>query len=808
MQVALYARVSTSQQEKTDTIESQLEALHAYVAAHDHTVLPEHIFLDNGVSGSRLDRPALDRLRDQARFGDFDAVIILSPDRLARSYPHQWLLLEEFKKEGCQVIFMENPFGDSPHGQLLAQMQGMIAEYERSQIADRTRRGRLHKARKTEFLPWAYRVYGYHYIPKQAGLLPRVEIHPEQAAVVRDMFRWLIQEQLTTRQIVKRLNALRVPTRTGQNPVWHAASVRGILNNSIYTGQGYYNRTKSGVPRKESRRKFHPRTDNYAREPRPPEEWVPITAPAILSTETFAKAQEQLKQNQAKARRAYQPRSQRYLLRTLVRCGQCQLHMQAGHQLSVCKRYEYLYYCCAGKDPVTVGRVERCPSRRVRADRLDTLVWSLVRELLQDPQVILQEYALWQHVQQGQQGQFQEQLDRIDTQRQHLERQLQRLIDAYQQEIITLHDLSTRREQITQRLKGFEQERHHVEQQRDTTIKWDRIADNIEQFRTLLGSNLDLLSYEDRQAVVQLLVEKVVVYQDGAVEVHHVLPFEEQPAAVDQKKKGIPGEFYVLRLQHLHRPPIAIRYGQQLGIQVQPIRDQDHDVWRPILPRLARGDLHQAERLRQQARMVRRAQAAEDRITHDTRVHGGGREGALLLDLVSGVVLHPTEEAARQVVQFLKQVIVDIAPIDDVEAARLHQAPPLGPLRPVPGRDRHIDGALPQDRKRDMHLRGPMLVILPQGPGHARQGGQEAAIDGNQLGQRGLFGPWQWRAQVRTQGDQHLVQQRRVKEVGRFTQATQGRGVDAEALLHFGEGCRLLQTTQAGDDRVKEVEQQ
>jgi site-specific DNA recombinase len=257
MQVALYARVSTSQQEKTDTIESQLEALHAYVAAHDHTVLPEHIFLDNGISGSRLDRPALDQLRDQARLGEFEAVIILSPDRLARSYPHQWLLLEEFKKYGCGVLFMENPFGDSPHGQLLAQMQGMIAEYERSQIADRTRRGRLHKARKAEFLPWAYRVYGYRYIPKQAGLLPRVEVHPAQADVVRDMFRWLIDEQLTTRQIVKRLNARKIPTRTGQHAVWHAASVRGMLTNPIYTGQGAYNRTKAGVPRKETRRKFH-----------------------------------------------------------------------------------------------------------------------------------------------------------------------------------------------------------------------------------------------------------------------------------------------------------------------------------------------------------------------------------------------------------------------------------------------------------------------------------------------------------------------------------------------------------------------
>ena len=157
MQVALYARVSTSQQEKSDTIESQIEALQAYVAAHDHRLFPEHVFIDNSVSGSRLDRPALDRLRDQARLGEFESVIMLSPDRLARSYPHQWLLLEEFKKSGCPVLFVENPFGDSPHGQLLAQMQGMIAEYERSQITERTRRGRLHKARKAEYTPWAYR---------------------------------------------------------------------------------------------------------------------------------------------------------------------------------------------------------------------------------------------------------------------------------------------------------------------------------------------------------------------------------------------------------------------------------------------------------------------------------------------------------------------------------------------------------------------------------------------------------------------------------------------------------------------------
>ena len=104
----------------------------------------------------------------------------------------------------------------------------MIAEYERSQITERTRRGRLHKARKAEFMSWAYRIYGYRSTPKQAGMPPRVAIHPEQADVVREIFGWLLHEQLTTRQIVKRLNAQHIPTRPGRNQVWHAASVRSI----------------------------------------------------------------------------------------------------------------------------------------------------------------------------------------------------------------------------------------------------------------------------------------------------------------------------------------------------------------------------------------------------------------------------------------------------------------------------------------------------------------------------------------------------------------------------------------------------
>jgi site-specific DNA recombinase len=160
MQVARSARVSTPTQQQEGTIASQLQSLPLYIRQQGWSLLPTHEYTDEGISGARLDRPALDRLRDCAQRGEFDAVVVLSPDRLARNYAHQWLLHEEFEKLHVQWVFLQNPFGDSPQGKLLTQMQGMMAEYERAQIHERTRRGRLEKARRGEFMPWAFHCYG------------------------------------------------------------------------------------------------------------------------------------------------------------------------------------------------------------------------------------------------------------------------------------------------------------------------------------------------------------------------------------------------------------------------------------------------------------------------------------------------------------------------------------------------------------------------------------------------------------------------------------------------------------------------
>lgn len=346
LQVALYARVSTAHQQQECTISSQVHSLQAYIHQQDWSLLPEHQFLDEGSSGARLDRPALDRLRDAAQRGEFDAVVVLAPDRLARNYAHQWLLIEEFEKLHTPLIFLQNPFGDTPQGKLLTQMQGMIAEYERAQIAERTRRGRLEKARRGEFMPWAYHCYGYTYLPKRHGCAPQVMIEPGQAAVVRQMYDALVEEQLSCRQITKRLNHAGVPTPTGRNLVWHAATVRSILTNRVYAGTARYNYRQPVLPRYRKTPQHQLHHLKTGRCYRPPSEWLWSQAPAIISVELFDKAQLQLQRNAAAARKMYQPTSRRYLLRTLLKCGQCGLAMTCIRQRSACKKYEYLYYAC------------------------------------------------------------------------------------------------------------------------------------------------------------------------------------------------------------------------------------------------------------------------------------------------------------------------------------------------------------------------------------------------------------------------------------------------------------------------------
>ncbi len=376
---ALYARVSTLQQEQEATIESQVAAIEAFAQSHGYRLLKEFYFLDQAVSGAQLARPALDRLRDLAAEGLFEVVLCLSPDRLARQYVHQWVLLEELRQAGVTVVFVNQPaVADDAQSQLLLGIQGLFAEYERAVITERLRRGKLYRVRQGQLVnPVA--PYGYHYIPVGQPGGGRWEIDPIEAPVVRQIFEWYTQEELTISAIVQRLRQMghQAPPRGRQ---WQFSTVQAILKRRDYTGEAYYNRTRT-CPDAIGRPKVYGRGLKRSAEhrPRPPEEWIPIRVPAIISQETWLQAQERLAMRQKFARR--NNKKHFYLLRGLLVCGVCGRTMVGRSSNG-----RVTYYCTnQGKERSPDVAPHRCT---IAAAVIEPLVWQAVSDLLRNPHLL------------------------------------------------------------------------------------------------------------------------------------------------------------------------------------------------------------------------------------------------------------------------------------------------------------------------------------------------------------------------------------------------------------------------------------
>src|SRR5947209_1232883 len=345
MRAAIYARVSTSRQERDQTIDSQLTALRQWATIQGYELPGEHVFTDEGYSGARLDRPGLDRLRDAAREGDFDVLAVFSPDRLARKYAYQVLLLEEFRKAGCEVVFVQRPITEDPHDQLLLQIQGAIAEYERAVLGERFRRGKLQKARAGQWTA-GKAPYGYRYLPKRDGVPGHLVIDEAEAAVVRMLYRWLVEEQLSVRQILKRLAAGPWRPRCGKR-LWSSAVVHRILSDPVYTGTAYHNRYSFEAPKRPRTR--GPRSgERTCRRPRPRGEWIPIPVPAIIDENTYQHAIAQLARNAALSFRNNTRND--YLLRCLLTCKTCGFAMFGITYSAADGQPPHRYYKCHGKD--------------------------------------------------------------------------------------------------------------------------------------------------------------------------------------------------------------------------------------------------------------------------------------------------------------------------------------------------------------------------------------------------------------------------------------------------------------------------
>lgn len=515
MRVAIYVRVSTPRQAQAQTFEQQLDRLKAHIHANGWTLSEHAIYIDDGYSGSSLRRPGLDRLRDQVAAANFDRVLITSPDRLARNFVHQVLLLEELQRYGCQVEFLDRPMTQDPHDQLLLQIRGAVAEYERALITERMRRGRVLKLRAGLLLPWTHPPYGYRVNPERPRDPLGVRVDEAEAAVVAELFAIYLEESTSLFDLARYLYTKRLSSPRGKKR-WGVATLRGILTNPAYTGQVYAGRMRYRPPRIR-RSALHPIGHPHdSGELLPASEWIECAKiPAIVTKQQFDLVQVKLARNQAFARR--NNTAHKYLLRALVSCGICKLSCLA-RMVRPNK-----YYTCSGKvKAVQRSREGRCESRFIPAEQLDNLVWQDLCELMNNPQMIARGLAR-AHAGEWLPQELQARRENLRKGQKSLEQQLNRLTDAYLGGVIELGEYKRRRNELEQRQQGL------VTQEQQLRVKADRQAEvsgmvsSIEEFCERVRAGLEAASFEQKRQLTELLVDRVVV-ANGEVEIRYAIP--------------------------------------------------------------------------------------------------------------------------------------------------------------------------------------------------------------------------------------------------------------------------------------------
>jgi len=363
---AIYARVSSERQRQDETIQSQTVGLHE-LATERGLLLPDDlIFEDEGFSGATLQRPALERLRDRAAEGAFEVLLCHVPDRLARRYAYQVLLLEEFARAGVEVIFAKEPKrSGTPEDELLRQFQGMIAEYERAQIAERTRRGKLHRARGGSQAVMSGAPYGYRYVKKSDHMEGFWEIDEAQAQVVRDVFDRYVTDGVSIGELARWLTERGVQTKTGKMR-WDRSTIWAMLRNPAYRGQAAFGKTKTaerhGSPTHTTRQRGERHGRRLTRHDQPAEKWTLIPVPPLVTEETFALAQARLLDN---AHFSTRNTKQLTLLQGVLVCRECGYSCYRTSTRTSNKRISY--YRCIGQDGWRHPDGKRCTSGPVRS---------------------------------------------------------------------------------------------------------------------------------------------------------------------------------------------------------------------------------------------------------------------------------------------------------------------------------------------------------------------------------------------------------------------------------------------------------
>ena len=507
----------------------------------------EWVFEDEGYSGATLVRPGLERVRDLAAEGQIRAILVHAPDRLSRKYAYQVLLTEEFARGGVEVLFVKAPRNATAEDQLLLQFQGMIAEYERAQILERSRRGKRHRAREGQVSVLSGAPFGYCYVRKTDQMAAYYAVIEAEAQIVRLVFERYTAQGLSIGAIACLLNEERVATRK-QTGRWERSVIWAMLRNPAYKGTACFGKTQK-APRQRITRPLRLRggfaTRDSGQHERPRADWIEIPVPAIVSETTFALAEERLQANKKHApRRTIAPS----ILQGIVSCSKCgdALYRTSTHS-SARKIY---YYRCLGSDRYRHLGGPVCDNHPIRQDLLDTIVWNEIVKLIEDPSLIETELDRRLKVACNADP-TKRRIDMLQRDIVRTQKSIDRLLTAYQEELISLDELRRRNPPLRQREKEARSELQSIVDQTTDRAAYLRLAETLAAFLSRLRASLHTLDVLDRQKIVRLLVKEVLVGDDQIV-IRHSIPLanrspEGGPSPYSSQPNGQNSRSYLLR---------------------------------------------------------------------------------------------------------------------------------------------------------------------------------------------------------------------------------------------------------------------
>ncbi|MES2930971.1 MAG: recombinase family protein [Patescibacteria group bacterium] len=503
--IAVYGRVSTSNQENEGTIETQLSAVREFAKAHGYTIVKE--YLDEGWSGDTLVRPSLDQLRIDAKKKGWEAVLIFDPDRLARRGAWQEVVIEELKELEIDVLFVTIPQPKTDEDKIMYKMRGVFTEYERMKIKERFRLGKVRKANEGHIIS-TEGPYGYNFITKKGKkgdadfLESHYEINEYESQIVKNLFSWVADEGLTLRAIVRRLQELNIQPRKSKRGVWNTSTLSTLFKNKTYIGEGHYGASYAVVPTNPLKKEGYRKIKKTSRKMKPENEWIIIPTPKIIDEDIFMKVGQRLRSNFELSSRNTK---NEYLLSGKIWCDCGKRRAGEGPQQG-----KHLYYRCTDRVKSFPLQPE-CKEKGLNAKILDPLVWQGVANLMSSPELLLKQAERWLNNQKM--GNKTSTINIEETKKEiaKLKDQEDRYTKAYGAGVITIDQLKEYIAPLKEKISLFNSqinkarlETEHIDERQLPKLN------EIEVFAEKASEFLKDLKFNAKKAIINNIVDKVV----------------------------------------------------------------------------------------------------------------------------------------------------------------------------------------------------------------------------------------------------------------------------------------------------------